>query len=403
MTYTIYMDKKGNTNAENNITGIVSYRSTDAATVINNVISTLIEGDMIFMDKGKFKIYSSINLQNKTGIRITGSSFGNFEKGGTILIWAGATDSNLIDMRGTVHCTLENMNLSAGGIGSITGIVIDGNPTYNASQFDTFYNLTFFGFMKGIKICPGGSAQASENTLYSCRFYNCTTGVDINSSNAVNISFYSCEIQNAVTGILCTLGSFFVYGTTFTRNAIDINIIRSILTLISGAWTESSDKFLNVSTNSLGPVTVDTCSINCQGNGTDAITVGYLARDKGSLILRNLRVLGTGNINISRYFEANFIAEGILFQNGNFATLPKTAKLIGCSAKTENSGATLVGNGGTVTHGLVAIPKKVTCTPSVSGEMVSATVLTATTFTVAIIKNDGSIGNTQTIYWDAEV
>ncbi len=70
---------------------------------------------------------------------------------------------------------------------------------------------------------------------------------------------------------------------------------------------------------------------------------------------------------------------------------------------TEAVGATSVANGGTITHGLSATPTKVRCTCSVSGEMVSVTALGSSTFTVAIIKNDGSGGTTQTIYWAAEV
>lgn len=71
--------------------------------------------------------------------------------------------------------------------------------------------------------------------------------------------------------------------------------------------------------------------------------------------------------------------------------------------KTEAEGATSVANGGTITHGLAATPTRVRCTPSVSGEMVSVTARGSTTFTVAIIKNDGTAGTTQTVYWEATV
>ncbi len=70
---------------------------------------------------------------------------------------------------------------------------------------------------------------------------------------------------------------------------------------------------------------------------------------------------------------------------------------------TEQRGATSVANGGTISHGLSATPTTVRASPSVSGEMVSVTALGSTTFTVAIIKNDGTAGTTQTVYWSAEV
>lgn len=70
---------------------------------------------------------------------------------------------------------------------------------------------------------------------------------------------------------------------------------------------------------------------------------------------------------------------------------------------TSAKGATSVADGGTITHGLVAAPTKVRCTPSVSGEFVSVTALGASTFTVAIKKHDNTAGTTQTVYWEADV
>ena len=71
---------------------------------------------------------------------------------------------------------------------------------------------------------------------------------------------------------------------------------------------------------------------------------------------------------------------------------------------TENSGAaTTVADGGTIAHGCVKAPTKVTLTGSVAGEIVTVTSIDATNITVAIKKPDGSAGTTQTIYWRAEV
>ncbi len=71
---------------------------------------------------------------------------------------------------------------------------------------------------------------------------------------------------------------------------------------------------------------------------------------------------------------------------------------------TENSGAAAtVADGGTIAHGCVKAPTKVTLTGSVAGEIVTVTSINATNITVAIKKPDGSAGTTQTIYWRAEV
>jgi hypothetical protein len=69
----------------------------------------------------------------------------------------------------------------------------------------------------------------------------------------------------------------------------------------------------------------------------------------------------------------------------------------------QAKGATSVADGGAVTHGLVAAPTTVRCTPTTSGEFVSVTSLGASNFTVSIKKHDNTGGTTQTIYWEAEV
>ena len=71
---------------------------------------------------------------------------------------------------------------------------------------------------------------------------------------------------------------------------------------------------------------------------------------------------------------------------------------------TENSGAAAtVADGGTIAHGCVKAPTKVTLTGSVVGEIVTVASIDATNITVAIKKPDESAGTTQTIYWRAEV
>lgn len=65
------------------------------------------------------------------------------------------------------------------------------------------------------------------------------------------------------------------------------------------------------------------------------------------------------------------------------------------------TGATSVADGGTITHGLLTTPTSVRVTGSVSGEFVSVTALSSTTFTVAIKTHANGAGTTQTVYWEA--
>ena len=63
--------------------------------------------------------------------------------------------------------------------------------------------------------------------------------------------------------------------------------------------------------------------------------------------------------------------------------------------------AATVADGGTIAHGLADTPRVVLVQASVASEMASVTAIGATTFTVAIKKDDGTPGTTQTIYWRA--
>ena len=74
----------------------------------------------------------------------------------------------------------------------------------------------------------------------------------------------------------------------------------------------------------------------------------------------------------------------------------------------DTYGATSVADGGTIAHRLGTAPSVVTCTPSVSGEIVSVSAISSTTFTVDIKKHTNTYGSggivsgtTQTVYWRA--
>jgi len=70
---------------------------------------------------------------------------------------------------------------------------------------------------------------------------------------------------------------------------------------------------------------------------------------------------------------------------------------------TENEGgAAAVADGGTIAHGLVGTPNSVRVTGTVAAEIISVTAIDATNLTVAIKKDDGTAGTSQTIYWEAK-
>lgn len=76
---------------------------------------------------------------------------------------------------------------------------------------------------------------------------------------------------------------------------------------------------------------------------------------------------------------------------------------VGTISSSETRGVTSVADGGTITHKQGATPTRVSVTGSVASQMVSVTAIGATTFTVAIKKDDGTAGSTQNVYWTTEV
>ncbi len=109
----------------------------------------------------------------------------------------------------------------------------------------------------------------------------------------------------------------------------------------------------------------------------------------------NLYIKDTTGITVSNnHLQAGIPSSGVI-NNTHFNNIGYV---------TENSGAAAaVADGGTIAHGCVAAPTKVTLTGSVAGEIVTVTSISATNITVAIKKPDGSAGTTQTVYWRAEV
>lgn len=105
-----------------------------------------------------------------------------------------------------------------------------------------------------------------------------------------------------------------------------------------------------------------------------------------------LQGAATGWVGFQTFNQRLVVRDGASIAVGNTGTAYK-AQGMGAAASTTD--------GGTIAHGLGVTPDVVICTPSVAGEMVTVTSKDATNITVAIKKNDGTAGTTQTVYWQA--
>lgn len=93
------------------------------------------------------------------------------------------------------------------------------------------------------------------------------------------------------------------------------------------------------------------------------------------------------------------------------ASRPVNAILVGASGPpgryaslgdgNDVDGIETIADGGTIDHGLGAIPTHATVSPSVSGEVTYISSMDATKLTVAIKDADGAAGTTQPITWTA--
>jgi nitrous oxidase accessory protein NosD len=109
--------------------------------------------------------------------------------------------------------------------------------------------------------------------------------------------------------------------------------------------------------------------------------------------------------------EASTGHSGIVIENNrsdgttlSFLSTPRRNGNIWGTKYDENYGAaSSTADGGTITHNCVGTPTLVTVSGSVASEMVSVTAIGATTFTVAIKKDDGTAGTSQTVYWRCHV
>ena len=74
---------------------------------------------------------------------------------------------------------------------------------------------------------------------------------------------------------------------------------------------------------------------------------------------------------------------------------------VGRAGDKADGAAATIDDGDTITHGLTTAPRLVLVQASVASEFISVTAIGATTFTVAIKKDDGTAGTAQTVYWRA--
>lgn len=107
---------------------------------------------------------------------------------------------------------------------------------------------------------------------------------------------------------------------------------------------------------------------------------------------------GTGSLDT--YVENNTVDNDVRFTNVLGPVYRNNRYAL---KKDVNRGVATIGDGGTITHGLIAAPTSVIVSGSVTGEFLSVTTKGATTFTVAIKTHANGAGTSQAVSWEARV
>jgi len=114
----------------------------------------------------------------------------------------------------------------------------------------------------------------------------------------------------------------------------------------------------------------------------------------------------TGGIGIQSGYVNNVIKDNMFvgIEATNRINNSGTAKIRHNDGyATESEGGITVGDGATISHGLVGTATVVSANGSVAGQFVSVTAKTSTTFTVAIKTHNNSAGSSQAVYWRASI
>jgi len=131
---------------------------------------------------------------------------------------------------------------------------------------------------------------------------------------------------------------------------------------------------------------------NCTGVIIDDLSIANIGSSQG------VHTEGTASTKV--YIRRNKVDNDVVF-TANAGDIHQFNEYD--TKKQYNKGANAsTTDGATISHGLVSTPTSVRCTSSVSGEFVSVTAVSGSTFTVAIKKHDNTAGTSQTVYWEAE-
>ncbi len=393
--------------ALNGATGNIDSENVDAAIVFQYCVSQLSTGGLIFVKRGDYSV-THLDLVSSDRLTIEGEGYGTFIH----FPAAGAVDK-LIDFSDySSYCKLKNLRLSANGR---AGFIIYSFGKYSYLEVDGCF-FTDLGNQIGLAMGRGAFLDFHDNMILA------------NNANKVgkdcaaiytdymiikNNIFY----QNAGSGDLLTaaqMNSAVISGNVFRNTTGVVN---------SGMFLEvnlGNTNDIIISNNTLDKASLVVRSLHDNAKRAERIIIANnILRNGGDLDLRILTADGTDLGDIE-----DLIVSGNMLDSGDFLIqgmkdVKITDNFFGGAVTitapnenlqwrnnegyiSENGGAAAgIVDGGTIAHGLAVTPTYVQLTPSIAGEMASATAIGAANITVAIKTHAGGAGTSQVIYWRA--
>jgi hypothetical protein len=292
--------------------------------------------------------------------------------------------ANGADQSDFVNITDNNMDLQYDGAGNYT----------------TFLDVTYGNYWRIANNCIRNLVYMITATYLK---YATITGNNM-SGGVTTISLGTscdfCTIQgNVIINGYNNFKAFYIdssYGTTITGNIV---------------YSASNNGFKGIELNTVRRVTITGNEIYIAGSPTGNYGI-YDAGTSQEVVIMNNVITSENSITATGIYIATSLTDGHIAFN-EIRNISTKISVGGVSNgfvfrntghKTHAEGATAsVADGGTISHGLVATPTGVVAQTSITGEFVSVTAKSSTTFTVAIKKHDNTAGTTQTIYWHAWV
>lgn len=403
VSYTIY--KEGSTYYAKDAYGAIDFSGTDASTVIQSAVNTLVNGGKIFIKAANYPISNTISIPFG-GIVIEGEGWS------TILEAVNNFNKNIIEITGD-YCEVKDLRINGNKANQASG---KGIYVYNAYRVKI--ERVFLWQIKGCSIELAGNAskyciETVINKVYiedgdgaGIRIGDYATDTRVSGNNIqvdadngiIVVTGSNLIIDNTVWG---NINGLLLYGSSAVGNLVignrfDYNWYYGIYidAGATGNLITGNNIFFNsqASSNTYSGIIInDSFKNNIFNNRIGSSYTG----GGGEKQKYGVKETGTSDYNeICFNIIESYLTNGIVKVGANTVVKQNVGYV------TENSGTATISSGTSVvvTHGLAGTPTVVIVTPRSTGYgSFAVTARTSTTFTITV-----TISGTYTFDWYAE-